>query len=324
MNLRTALLLALGALAALPAAAEPFRFVQISDTHQGRALHQYRYRQAIRQINALPFDVDAVVHTGDIVSFGLKSHEIAGAASNLFAQIRWPKIICPGNHDLRFDRVNDAWTNRYLRAVGVYRAFFGPLGQVRETEHAVYVAIDTEEIRQPDAPALPDFHPLEWLEETLSAVPPEKPVFVFTHVPDCDDYFRGEYTPGWSNEEGLRAWRAVLARHPNVKAVIAGHFHRNARVEHPDGGPPTIVASCFANFWQRQGSYRVYSYEDGCLSYQDAYIEDPPPDARINYDGTLAEDEPPAEAPAQPAVPEASAAVDPPGAEAAGHRPAAP
>ena len=324
MNLRTALLLALGALAALPAAAEPFRFVQISDTHQGRALHQYRYRQAIRQINALPFDVDAVVHTGDIVSFGLKSHEIAGAASNLFAQIRWPKIICPGNHDLRFDRVNDAWTNRYLRAVGVYRAFFGPLGQVRETEHAVYVAIDTEEIRQPDAPALPDFHPLEWLEETLSAVPPEKPVFVFTHVPDCDDYFRGEYTPGWSNEEGLRAWRAVLARHPNVKAVIAGHFHRNARVEHPDGGPPTIVASCFANFWQRQGSYRVYSYEDGCLSYQDAYIEDPPPDARINYDGTLAEDEPPAEAPAQPAVPEASAAGAPPGAEAAGHRPAAP
>ena len=324
MNLRTAILLALGALAALPAAAEPFRFVQISDTHQGRALHQYRYRQAIRQINALPFDVDVVAHTGDIVSFGLKSHAVAGAASNLFAQIRWPKIICPGNHDLRFDRVNDAWTNRYLRAVGVYRAFFGPLGQVRETEHAVYVAIDTEEIRQPGAPALPDFHPLEWLEETLSAVPPEKPVFVFTHVPDCDDYFRGEYTPGWSNEEGLRAWRAVLARHPNVKAVIAGHFHRNARVEHPDGGPPTIVASCFANFWQRQGSYRVYSYEDGCLSYQDAYIEDPPPDARINYDGTLAEDEPPAEAPAQPAVPEASAAVDPPGVEAAGHRPAAP
>ena len=324
MNLRTALLLALGALAALPAAAEPFRFVQISDTHQGRALHQYRYRQAIRQINALPFDVDAVVHTGDIVSFGLKSHAVAGTASNLFAQIRWPKIICPGNHDLRFDRVNDAWTNRYLRAVGVYRAFFGPLGQVRETEHAVYVAIDTEEIRQPGAPALPDFHPLEWLEETLSAVPPEKPVFVFTHVPDCDDYFLGEYTPGWSNEEGLRAWRAVLARHPNVKAVIAGHFHRNARVEHPDGGPPTIVASCFANFWQRQGSYRVYSYEDGCLSYQDAYIEDPPPGARINYDGTLAEDEPPAEAPAQPAAPEASAAVDPPGAEAAEHRPAAP
>ena len=322
MQLRTALLLALGALAALPAAAEPFRFVQISDTHQGRPLHQYRYRQAIDQINALPFDVDAVVHTGDIVSFGLKSHAVAGAASNLFSQIRWPKIICPGNHDLRFDRVNDAWTNRYYRAIGVYRAFFGPLAQALETTNALFIAIDTEEIRQPGAPQLPDFHPLEWLEETLSAAPPEKPVFVFTHVPDCDDYFLGEYVPGWSNEEGLRAWRATLARHPNVKAVIAGHFHRDARVEHPDGGPPTSVASSIAAFWDRQASYRVYSYEDGCLSYQDAYIEDPPEGTHINYAGFVVEEPPAAEAPAP--APEATGAGDPPGAEAAGHRPAAP
>ena len=307
---------ALAALSALAARAEPFRFVQISDTHQGRPIHQYRYRQAIGQINALPFDVDVVAHTGDIVSAGFKSHNVAGAASNLFAQIRWPRICCPGNHDLRFDRASDAWTNRYYRAAAVYQTFFGPLVQTHETTNALYVAIDTEEIRQPGAPRLPDFHPLEWLEETLSAVPPEKPVFVFTHVPDCDDYFRGEYTPGWSNEEGLRAWRAVLARHPNVKAVIAGHFHRNARVEHPDGGPPTIVASAFATFWGRQASYRVFTYEDGRLSYQDAYIEDPPEGARISYDGFIVEEKPTEEAPAP--------AADPPAAEAAGQRPAAP
>ena len=286
------LLVLLLAAVALPAAADPFRFIQISDTHQGRPIHQYRYRQTIRQINELPFEVEVVAHTGDLVSFGLKSHEVAGAASNLFSQIRWPKISCPGNHDFRFDRINDAWTNRYYRAVGVYRAFFGPLGQAHETENALYVAIDTEEIRQIGAPRLPDFDPLVWLEETLSAAPPDKPVFVFTHVPDCDDYFLGEFTPGWSNAEGLRAWRAVLARHPNVKAVIAGHFHRNARVEHPDGGPPTIVVSSIANFWQRQASYRIFTYENGCLSYQDAYIEDPPPDAHINYEGFLIEDEP--------------------------------
>ena len=33
-------LVALAALAALSAGAEPFRFVQISDTHQGRPIHQ--------------------------------------------------------------------------------------------------------------------------------------------------------------------------------------------------------------------------------------------------------------------------------------------
>ena len=318
---------ALAALSALAARAEPFRFVQISDTHQGRPIHQYRYRQAIGQINALPFDVDVVAHTGDIVSAGFKSHNVAGAASNLFAQIRWPRICCPGNHDLRFDRASDAWTNRYYRAAAVYQTFFGPLVQTHETTNALYVAIDTEEIRQPGAPRLPGFDPLARLEETLAAAPPEKPVFVFTHVPDCDDYFLGRYTPGWPDEEGRLAWRAVLARHPNVKAVIAGHFHRNARVEHLDGGPPTIVASAFATFWGRQASYRVFSYEDGQLSYQDAYIEDPPEGARISYDGFIVEEKPTEEAPAPAADPpaaEAPGAVVSPEVEAAGQRPAAP
>ena len=295
-TVRRAFLLLL-ALAAACARAEPFRFIQISDTHQGRAIHQWRYRQAIRQINELPFDVDVVVHTGDIVSAGFKSHDVAGAASNLFAQIRWPRICCPGNHDLRFDRATDAWTNRYYRAASVYQVFFGPLAQSWETTNALYLAIDTEEIRQAGAPRLPGFDPLAWLEERLSAAPPDKPVFVFTHVPDCDDYFRGVYTPGWTNEKGLADWRALLARHPQVKAVIAGHFHRNARVEHSDGGPPTVIASSLAAFWDRQASYRVYSYEDGCLSYQDAYIQDPPPGTHISYEGFVVEDAPATNAP---------------------------
>ena len=321
MRFLRAAALALAALSALPAAAEPFRFIQISDTHQGRAIHQWRYRQAIRQINELPFDVDVVVHTGDIVSAGFKSHDVAGAASNLFAQIRWPRISCPGNHDLRFDRASEDWTNRYFRAVGVYQSFFGPLAQAHETTNALYIAIDTEELRQPAAPRVPNFDPLDWLEKRLSAAPPDKPVFVFTHVPDCDDYFLGQYTPGWTNEAGLAAWRALLVRHPQVKAVIAGHFHRNARVEHPDGGPPTVIASSLAAFWDRQASYRVYSYEDGLLSYQDAYIADPPPGTHINYAGFIVEDRP-AEEPAasQPAV---DPAESQPAAEAAGHRPAA-
>ena len=233
MRVPRAAAILLAVLCAGRSAAEPFRFVQISDTHQGRAIHQWRYRQAIAQINDLPFDVDVVVHTGDIVSAGFKSHEVAGAASNLFAQIRWPRISCPGNHDLRFDRASDAWTNRYYRAAAVYQTFFGPLAQAHETTNALYLALDTEEIRQPGA---------------------------------------------------------------------------------------------FATFWGRQASYRVYSYEDGCLSYQDAYIADPPEGAHITHDGFIVE--PPAEeAPAPVADPpaaEAAGAVDPSGAEAAGHRTAAP
>ena len=240
------LLVLLLAATSLPAAADPFRFIQISDTHQGRPIHQYRYRQAIRQINELPFEVEVVAHTGDLVSFGLKSHEVAGAASNLFSQIRWPKISCPGNHDFRFDRINDAWTNRYYRAVGVYRAFFGPLGQAHETENALYVAIDTEEIRQIGAPRLPDFDPLVWLEETLSAAPPDKPVFVFTHVPDCDDSERqGRHRGPLPPQRPCRTSRRRPAHHRGLQhrqllaeAGILPHFHLRKRMSLLSGRLP--------------------------------------------------------------------------------------
>ncbi len=270
------------------ASARQFRFVQISDTHQGRAIHQYRYREAIRQINALPFEVDCVIHTGDIVSNGVKSPDVAGAASNFLASINAPKVVCPGNHDILFQYSDP--TNRFLRTAEAYQRHFGPLAQSHETSNAVYIAICTETLRRNAAPEIPGFDPLDWLERRLAATPPEKPVFVCTHVPDCDDYSDGKFTPGWENADGLAAWRAVLARHPNVKAVLAGHFHRNAYAEHADGGPPTVVASCFASFWQRQASYRIFTVTDGRLSWQDVYILDPPPDAHVSGDGTIVAD----------------------------------
>ncbi|MBQ7667550.1 MAG: metallophosphoesterase [Kiritimatiellae bacterium] len=263
--------------------ADAFRFVQISDTHQGRALHQWRYREAVRQINALPFAVECVIHTGDVVSNGVNSPDVAQRAKEIFSAINAPKIMCPGNHDIVFQYSDP--TNRFFRTAAAYREFFGPLGQTVETSNALYIAVCTECIRRKDAPAIPGFDPLEWLEERIGRCPAGKPVFVCTHVPDCDDYADGEFKPAWSDPDGLRRWRALLCRHPNVRAVLAGHFHRNCYAEHGDGGPPTIVAPCFASFWQRQASYRIFTVEDGRLSWQDVYIEDPPPDTHISRDG---------------------------------------
>ena len=280
------------------AEAEPFRFVQISDTHQGQALHQWRYRKAVEQINAMPFPVECVIHTGDIVSNGVKSPEVASIAAGIFSSITLPKIMCPGNHDIVFGYSDP--TNRFYRTAKAYQEFFGPLVQQFESSNALYIAICTESIRQKDAPKFPDFDPIAWLEDRLERCPPQKPVFVCTHVPDCDDYSPEKgYSPAWSDAGNLSAWRAALARHPNVRAVIAGHFHRNCYAEHGDGGPPTVVASCFASFWQRQASYRIFTYDDGRLSWQDVYIEDPPSESHINREGFLvdgAADLPPAAA----------------------------
>ena len=274
-----------------------FRFVQISDTHQGQAIHQWRYRKAVEEINALPFPVECVIHTGDVVSNGVKSPDVAGIAAEIFGSIDAPKLMCPGNHDILFQYSDP--TNRFFRTAAAYQEHFGPLAQSFESSNALYVALCTECIRRKDAPAIPGYDPLAWLEERLSRSP-DKPAFVCTHVPDCDDFRGGVYKPGWENEEKLAEWRALLARHPNVRAVLAGHFHRNCYAEHGDGGPPTVVASCFASFWQRQASYRVFTCEDGRLSWQDVYVEDPPPGTRIDRRGFASDPADDLPAPAAP------------------------
>ena len=279
--------------------AEPFWFVQITDTHHGKHLHQWRFRQAIKEINALPVPVSCVIHTGDFSSDSLYREEVAATISNLCAQLPQPVLKVPGNHDLTLNKRHG--TNRFLEAAEMYRRYLGPFLQVHETDQALFLAICTETLRRKDAPPLPGFDPLKALDERLAQCPPDKPVFVFTHVPDCDDFYLNHYEPAWENEDGRRAWREVLGRYPNVKAVIGGHFHRAVQAEHPDN-IPTIVAPCIASFWGRQGSFRLYRYENGCLSYQEVYLVDPPAETAIDADGFIVKPEEP-EKPETPAAP---------------------
>lgn len=267
------------------AAAEPFWFVQLSDTHNGMALHQWRFRKALGEIAALPVPVECLAHTGDLACDSLRRDEVGIEISNLLALASCPVVCAPGNHDLTF-RWSDP-TNRFLESAAAYERRIGPLGQVCETSNALYVAVCTECIRQADAPEIPGWDPLAFLDAALSRAP-DKPAFVFTHVPDCDDFYDGEFHPGWTNPAGAAAFRAVLRRHPNARALICGHFHRAVHEERADG-VPTIAAGPIATFWNRQGTYRLYKYENGRLSYRDFYIQDPPEGTHINHAGFVVE-----------------------------------
>ncbi|MBQ9727396.1 MAG: metallophosphoesterase [Kiritimatiellae bacterium] len=260
---------------------EPFWFVQVTDTHDGMALHQWRFRQALAEIAELPVPVECLAHTGDFSCDSIRRKDVATEISNILSLATCPVVLAPGNHDLTFRWSNP--TNRYLEAASAYRRYLGPLGQVHETSNAVYVALSTENLRQPGVPDIPGWDPVAFLDEALARAP-DKPAFVFTHVPDCDDYYDGAFHPGWTDPEGLAAFRAVLRRHPNARAVMCGHFHRVVHEERPDG-VPTISAGPIATFWGRQGSYRLYKYQDGCLSYQDFYIHDPPEGTHISHKG---------------------------------------
>ncbi len=260
----------------------PVTFVQITDSHYGKPLHAYRFRQAAEKINALPLDVGVVVHTGDFSSDNLHVEETGAAVSNLLSLIRAPLLCAPGNHDLLAKGANAE--TRFAKCVDVYTRYIGPLGQVYETNGVVFIALYTEPLRgQSSDVSIPGFDPLAWLGEQLERSG-GKPVFIFTHTPDGEDFYDNALHPGWP-EPNRSAWRRTLAK-GNVQAVVAGHYHRDEIQQDPDG-IPTHVGNAIADFWGRQGSFRIYTYDAGRLSFRTVYIDDPPAGINVNSDGML-------------------------------------
>ena len=281
----TAAVLLLGSVAVpdLRAASDkPITFVQITDTHNGLPVHAYRFRAAIDAINKLPFDIAVVAHTGDFACDDLYKKATCIEITNMLSRIKKPLICAPGNHDLSMKGIDPA--KRLADCLKAYTTFIGPLGQVYETEDAVFIAVCTEPLRG-TIPAIPGFDPIAWMDEQLSKTK-GKPVFVFTHVPDGQDFYDNALHDGWP-EANRQAWHKVLKK-GDVKAVFCGHYHRD-ELQQNDDGIPVFVANSIANFWGRQASFRIYTYEKGRLSFHTVYIEDPAPGRIINPDGTLAE-----------------------------------
>ena len=164
----------------------------------------------------------------------------------------------------------------------MYTRYIGPLGSVYETNGVVFIAVYTEPLRGAMG-NVGGFDPLPWLESQLAKAG-DKPVFVLTHTPDGEDFYENEVHPGWP-EPNRSAWRRVLAK-GNVKAILAGHYHRDELQQDADG-IPLHVGNAIANFWGRQGSFRIYTYADGRLSFRTVYLDDPPPEININPDGMM-------------------------------------
>jgi 3',5'-cyclic AMP phosphodiesterase CpdA len=242
-------------------AAEPsahFYFVQMSDTHFGTGDHAARTRRVVAAINNLPFAIECVVHTGDITSDDIGDPRTLGVATSVLSGIRVPAHYLPGNHDIR---------RRALKAtLGVYTNAFGPLCSRAEHGGVVFLFLWDEPLRR--GFAAEGYDPLAWLESELRAAG-GRPAIVLLHSPPVEDFYGDRIRPGWPPENRARFTRIVNAA--NVKAVIAGHFHRDEL--HWLGRVPLYVCSAVAGYWGRQGSFRIYEYSDGRLGYRTVYLE---------------------------------------------------
>ncbi|WP_331766971.1 metallophosphoesterase [Embleya sp. NBC_00896] len=199
-------------------------FAHLSDTHlDGSARSAERTRAVMDHLNALPYDLDAVLVTGDIADTGL-SAEYDEARTLL--ESRHPVLVLPGNHDVR---------GPFRETLLGEAAADGPINRVHRTDRAVYALCDSSIPGRPDG-LLAD-ETLSWLTEVLDEAPPSVPVFVAFHhppvelgVPDLDRI----------RQFDAERLAAVVADRPNVVGLLCGHAHTPAATVF--AGKPLIVA----------------------------------------------------------------------------------
>ena len=238
--------------------APSFYFVQMTDTHWGDGDHFERTQKAVEQINGLPMPIKCVIHTGDITMDRGDDESVVAKGLKILKRLKVPVHFVPGNHDiLRF---------RQSATREAYTKHFGPLVTEAQYDGVVFLMIYTEPLAR--SFSLEGYKPLSELEAALKRAD-QKPVIVFHHSPDVEDFYNNTMYEGWKKEIREK-WEAVLNSY-NVKAVIAGHFHRDEH--HWLGEVPLYVSSSIAGYWGRQATFRIYEYRGGKVGYRTQYLE---------------------------------------------------
>ena len=195
--------------------APPFFLVQLSDFHIGADWLDVdpvaRLAATIDSVRALRFQPDGVLVTGDI------AHHASDAeyeqVLELLAPLRVPLYVLPGNHDDR---------SSLHRHFGVPGADGEPVQYSADLEHLRLIAIDTT--RPGEDPGALDAARLGWLDEELATAPKTPTLLAMHHPP----FLTG--VRAW-DELGLpdadrQALGDVVARHAQVRTIVAGHVHR--------------------------------------------------------------------------------------------------
>jgi len=234
-----------------------FYFVQITDTHFGSRANAERTAKAVKMINALPMKIECVLHTGDITSERLTHAPTVAASLAVLKELKAPLHIVPGNHDIT--RKNRDAT------LAIYKKEYGELLTEAQYGGVAFIGVYTEPLAK--GFKLESFDPLKQLAGALTRAG-KKPAIVFHHTPSVEDFYRNRMHKGWAPDVREK-WIDLINAH-NVKAVLAGHFHRDEH--HWIGRVPLYVSASISGSWGRQASFRIFEYRNGQLSYRTQYV----------------------------------------------------
>jgi Icc protein len=209
------------------------RIAQISDLHiDGSLRANQRVARVMDYLRAMPQPPDALLVTGDIVEHGTEA-EYEEAARLLAAP--FPVLTCPGNHDER----------RTYRKILLRESSDGdgdsntddepaPINRLHRIGTAALLLCDST------IPGAGDGHlaeaTLAWIDQTLADLPTGTPSLLVFHHPPADLHNAYIDPAKLRNPASLAA---LLAVHPDVVAVIAGHSHTAAATTF--AGRPLLV-----------------------------------------------------------------------------------
>ena len=195
--------------------ARPFLLAQLSDPHIGAdwegADPRPALAAAVDAVLALRPRPHAALVSGDLVEHGSDAeYEVA---RGLLERLGVPLYVLPGNHDRRDG------LRRHFGVPGVggepvqYAADLGPLR---------LVALDTTRPGADDGEL--DANRLAWLDAELVRAP-DVPTLLAMHHPPVITGIPGLDAIGLPAPDRA-ALAAVVARHPQVRRITAGHVHR--------------------------------------------------------------------------------------------------
>ncbi|MGW2402356.1 metallophosphoesterase [Kitasatospora sp. NPDC001664] len=197
----------------------------LSDTHlDGSPRAADRTRAVMAYLDALPYDLDAVLVSGDVADHGSPA-EYREARELL--STRHPLLVLPGNHDER------AAFRSVLLGEGPAGADGAPLNRLHVAEEFAVALCDSTRPGRDDG--LLDEGTLEWLDGALGSV--RVPVLVAFHHPPVR--LGIPYLDGL-RQFGAERLAAVADRHPHVAAFLCGHAHLSTVTTF--AGRPLVVA----------------------------------------------------------------------------------
>ncbi|MBT3166070.1 metallophosphoesterase [Streptomyces sp. Vc74B-19] len=200
----------------------------ISDLHlDGTARATERARRVRDHLWGLPVPPDALLVTGDIADHGTETeYEEAAALLGLRdGDAPFPVLTCPGNHDSR---------EPYRKALLGLPPGGGPVNEARVLDGAAVLMCDSS-VPGEDEGALDDAT-VAWIESTLDGLDAGLPALLAFHHPPVPLHHP---LPDAYPLRGPERLAGLLARHPQVVALITGHAHTPAATTF--AGRPVLV-----------------------------------------------------------------------------------